>query len=153
MGLLDNVLGAVMGAPGQQAGQGSGLGGLVAMVANNPQMMNAITSMLSNEGAHGGLDGLVGKFQQAGLGDVIASWVGTGANQPVSGDQLTQVLGGDTMAGLARQMGLNSSDVANQLSHILPGVIDSLTPHGQVPRAGLGNANDLAGMLGGLLAK
>ncbi|OYU43572.1 MAG: hypothetical protein CFE44_17640 [Burkholderiales bacterium PBB4] len=153
MGLLDNVLGAVMGAQGQSAGQGAGLGGIVAMVANNPQMMGAITSMLSNDGAHGGLGGLVDKFQQAGLGDVIGSWVGTGANQPVSGDQLTQVLGSDALEGLARQMGLNSSEVANQLSHILPGVIDSLTPQGHAPSTGLGNANDLVGMLGGLLAK
>ncbi|OYT93143.1 MAG: hypothetical protein CFE43_04715 [Burkholderiales bacterium PBB3] len=154
MGLLDNVLGAVMGAQGQQhANQGVDLGSLIGMVANNPQMLSAITSMLSNDGAHGGLGGLVDKFQQAGLGNVIGSWVGTGANQPVSGDQLTQVLGGDTMADLARQMGLNSNDMASQLSHILPGVIDQLTPHGQAPSAGLGNSGDLMGMLGGLLAK
>ena len=153
MGLLDNVLGAVMGAQGQQAEQGAGLGGIIAMVAGNPQMMSAITSMLSNDGAQGGLGGLVSKFQQAGMGDVIDSWVGTGANQQVSGDQLTQVLGGDAMADMAQQMGLNSGDLAQQLSHILPGVIDKLTPHGQAPAAGLGNSGDLMGMLGGLLAK
>lgn len=154
MGLLDNVLGAVMGAQGQQtANQGLDLGSIIGMVANNPQMMSAITSMLSNDGAQGGLGGLVDKFQQAGLGDVIGSWVGTGANQPVSGDQLTQVLGGDTMADLARQMGLNPQDMASQLSNILPGVIDTLTPQGQAPSGGLGNSGDLAGMLGGLLAR
>ncbi len=153
MGLLDNVLGAVMGAQGQQAEQGAGLGGIIAMIAGNPQMMSAITSMLSNDGAQGGLGGLVSKFQQAGMGDVIGSWVGTGANQQVSGDQLTQVLGGDAMADMAQQMGLNSGDLAQQLSHILPGVIDKLTPHGQAPAAGLGNSGDLMGMLGGLLAK
>ena len=153
MGLLDNVLGAVMGAQGQQAEQGAGLGGIIAMVAGNPQMMSAITSMLSNDGAQGGLGGLVSKFQQAGMGDVIDSWVGTGANQQVSGDQLTQVLGGDAMADMAQQMGLNSGDLAQQLSHILPGVIDKLTPHGQAPAAGLGNSGDLMGMLGGLLSK
>ena len=154
MGLLDNVLGAVMGAQGQQtANQGLDLGSIIGMVANNPQMMSAITSMLSNDGTQGGLGGLVDKFQQAGLGDVIGSWVGTGANQPVSGDQLTQVLGGDTMADLARKMGLNPQDMASQLSNILPGVIDTLTPQGQAPSGGLGNSGDLAGMLGGLLAR
>ena len=154
MGLLDSVLGAVMGAQGQQhTNPGVDLGSIVGMVANNPQILGAITSMLGNDGAHGGLGGLMDKFQQAGLGDVMASWVGTGANHPVSGDQLTQVLGGDTMANLARQMGLNSSEMAAQLSHVLPGVIDKLTPHGQAPSAGLGNSGDLMGMLGGLLAK
>jgi uncharacterized protein YidB (DUF937 family) len=153
MGLLDNVLGAVMGAQGQQAHQGEGLGGIIAMVANNPQMMNAIAGMLSNDGAQGGLGGLVGKFQQAGLGDVIGSWVGSGANQPVSGDQLTQVLGGDAMAGMAQQTGLNPGDLAQQLSRLLPGIVDKFTPNGQAPAAGLGNSGDLMGMLGGLLAK
>lgn len=154
MGLLDNVLDAVIGARGQpQAHQGIDLGGIIGMVANNPQLMRVITSMLSNDGAHGGLGGLVDKFRQAGLGDVIGSWVGSGANRPVSGDQLTQVLGGDTMAELARQMGLNPDDAANQLSHILPGVVDTLTPQGHVPSEGLGNSGDLMGMLDGLQGK
>ena len=111
------------------------------------------TSGGADRSNNGGLGGLVDKFRQAGLGDVIGSWVGSGANRPVSGDQLTQVLGGDTMAELARQMGLNPDDAANQLSHILPGVVDTLTPQGHVPSEGLGNSGDLMGMLDGLQGK
>lgn len=153
MGLLDNVLGAVMGAQGQQAQQSGGLGGILSMVSSNPQIMGAIADMLGNDGGQGGLAGLVAKFQQAGLGDVIASWVGTGPNQAISGDQLTQVLGGDAMAGMAQKMGMNSGDLAQQLSQLLPGMVDKLTPSGQAPTGGLGNSADLMGMLGGLLAK
>ena len=46
---------------------------------------------------------------------------------------------------------MNSGDAAGQLSQILPGLIDKLTPNGQAPAGGLGNAGDLMGMLGGLL--
>ncbi|HPW09462.1 MAG TPA: YidB family protein [Burkholderiaceae bacterium] len=155
MGLLDSVLGAVMGGqqPQSSATAQGGLGSIISMVANNPQLLQAITGMLSNEGGQGGLGGLMAKFQQAGMGDVIGSWVGTGENQPVSGDQLTQVLGADAISGMAQKMGVNSGDLAGQLSQMLPGLIDQLTPQGQAPAGGLGNAGDLMGMLGGLLKR
>ena len=57
--------------------------------------------MPSNDGDQGGFGGLTAKFQQADLGDVVGSWVGGGQNQPVSGEQLTDVLGTDTKAELA----------------------------------------------------
>ncbi len=159
MGLLDSVLSAVTGGQQAQAGSGGGMGGLggigslLGMVASNPQLMQAVTGMLSNDGTHGGLGGLVAKFQQAGLGDVVGSWIGHGQNQPVSGDQLTSVLGADTMATLGEKLGMSQGDAASQLSNILPGLIDKLTPHGEAPAGGLGNAGDLMGMLGGLLQK
>ncbi len=155
MGLLDSVLGAVMGGQQSQstAAAGGGLGSIIGMVAANPQILSAITGMLSNDGSQGGLGGLMAKFQQAGMGDVVNSWVGKGENQPISGDQLTNVLGSDAISGMAAKMGMNSADLAGQLSQMLPGLIDQLTPQGQAPAGGLGNAGDLMGMLGGLLRK
>ena len=96
---------------------------------------------------------MIAKFQRAGLGNVVSSWVGSGQNQPVSGEQLTDVLGADTMAELAEKLGTSQGDAAGQLSDILPDLIDRLTPQGQAPAGGLGNADDLMGMLGGLLQK
>ena len=150
MGLFDSVVGAVLGGGNAQA-QG-GLGGIFGSLANNPQMLQAITAMLANDGTQGGLGGLMEKFQQAGLGNVIGSWVGSGENRPISGDQISQALGPDTISDLASKFGLNG-DAAGQLSQILPGLIDKLTPHGQAPSGGLGNSTDLMGMLGGLLGK
>ena len=134
-------------------GAAGGLGGLISMVASNPQMLQVLTGMLSNDGGQGGLGGIMAKFQQAGLGDAVGSWVGHGENQSVSGDQLTDVLGFDAMAGLAEKLGMSQGDAAGQLSSILPGLIDKLTPGGQAPAGGFGNAGDLMGMLGGLLQK
>lgn len=158
MGLLDSVLGAVMnngqspnqGQAGAAAGLG-GLGGLLGVLASNPQLIQVVTNMLANNGSQGGLGGLMEKFQQAGMGDVIGSWVGGGQNHAISGDQLGQVLGRDTLSNIAAQLGVQPGEAAGQLSQVLPGLIDKLTPQGAAPAQGLGEHQDLFGMLGGLL--
>lgn len=133
MGLLDSVLGSVLGG-----GQGGGGG--------NAQLLQMVLGMLGNDSAGGGLGGLLQKAQQAGLGDVVSSWVSSGQNMPVSADQLQSMLGGDTVSNMAQQMGVNSGDLLGQLSQMLPQVVDQLTPQGQVPQGGLGNVADLVGM-------
>jgi uncharacterized protein YidB (DUF937 family) len=158
MGLLDSVLGAALGG-GQQQGGGA-LGSILGSVLGgqqggglNSNLINMAIGMLGNDGAQGGLGGLVSKFQQAGLGDAVGSWIGTGDNQAVSGDQITQALGQDTISDLASKLGMGHGDAAGQLAQVLPGLINHLTPSGQAPAGGLGNAGDLMGMLGGLLKK
>lgn len=155
MGLLDSVLGAVMNN-GQQPqsgapGQAGGLGGILGMLASNPQLIQVAMGMLSNDGQHGGLGGLVSKFEQAGLGGAMSSWIGGGPNQPVSGDEMTSALGSGTISDIAAQLGINPDQAASQLSQVLPGLINHLTPEGQAPAQGLGNSGELMGMLGGLL--
>ena len=136
MGLLDSVVGAL--------GSGGGVGRQIDLLA-------AVTSLIGHNG--GGLASLVAKFQEGGLGDVVGSWVSTGQNLPVSADQLSGVLGNDTIASLAQQLGLSHGDTAGQLSQLLPQVIDKLTPHGQMPSSGQGGLGDLGGLLGGLLQR
>ncbi len=154
MGLLDSVLGSVMGGNAAQAGAGGGsLGGILGALASNPRLLQAVTGMLANDGSHGGLGGLMAKFQQAGLGDVIGSWVGSGQNQAISSEQLHQVLGSEAISGLAAKLGIDMGDTASQLSQLLPGLINHLTPQGQAPEGGLGSSDDLMGMLGGMLRK
>jgi uncharacterized protein YidB (DUF937 family) len=133
MGLLDSVVGALTG------GSGGGQGGLLQVVVG----------MLANQGGGGGsgVVELVERFQRGGLGDVIGSWIGTGQNLPVSPDQLRNVLGSDALSGIARQLGLDQTQVAGQLSQMLPEVLDKLTPHGSVPPGGLGDASELLGRL------
>jgi uncharacterized protein YidB (DUF937 family) len=147
MGLLDAVLGAVT----NNSQDGGGLQDIIGMVSNNPQLLEVATRLLGNDGGVGGLEGLVDKFQQAGLGEVIGSWIGSGQNQAISGEQLSNVLGNDSLTGLANSLGVNSGDLAGQLSNILPGLVDKLTPAGQAPAGGLGNAGDLTSVLGALL--
>jgi len=126
MGLLDGLLG----------GGAEGAGG---------EAMSAIGGLLQNH--EGGLGGLVGAFEQGGLGEVAKSWVGTGENLPISADQIQSVLGSGMVAQFAQKLGIDPQQAAAQLAQILPQVVDQLTPGGQVPAGGLG------GMLGGLMGK
>ncbi len=134
MGLFDSVLGAVAGQLQQQGGLTQVLGGLLA---NNSEL--------------GGLNGLTEKFNQAGLGNVISSWISRGENLPISADQIASVLGNGTLGNIASQLGIDPAQASGQLAQVLPGLIDKLTPNGSAPAGGLGNAGDLMGMLGGLL--
>ena len=143
----------MMGGNQQQQPQAGGLGGLLGGLGGLGALLPVIVGMLGNDSQHGGLGGLLEKFNQAGMGDAAKSWVGAGQNAPISGDQLGQVLGGDMMGDIAAKLGLSHGDAAGQLANVLPGLIDKLTPHGQVPAGGLGNSGDLMGMLGGLLGK
>lgn len=124
MGILNTVFGQALGAlsqtaVGEQTGWVEAIGGLL----NHPQV--------------GGLSGLVAAFHQNGLGEQMASWVGTGDNLPVSAEQLQSVLGSELLQSLAQQMGLSSQEVSNGLSGVLPKVVDMLTPEGALPEGDL----------------
>ena len=80
-----------------------------------------------------GLGGLINSFEQSGLGDVIGSWIGRGDNRSVAPNRLADALGADTVDSLSQQTGLNRDELLSQLSAVLPGVIDQLTPHGRLP--------------------
>jgi uncharacterized protein YidB (DUF937 family) len=83
----------------------------------------------------GGLNDLIGKLTQGGLGQQVNSWVGTGANQPVQPGQLGAALGQDTLDELAARAGMSREQLLNQLAPILPEIINRLTPQGRVPTA------------------
>ncbi|MEP6897092.1 MAG: YidB family protein [Rhodanobacter sp.] len=104
----------------------------------------------------GGVQGLVSMLQQHGLGGAVQSWVGTGANQPVSGDQLGQALQSGGMGALVQEaagkLGVDPSVMLNGLSHVLPHAVDHMTPDGQVPADAQGSGFNL-GMLEGLAGK
>ena len=84
-------------------------------------------------GLLGGLSGLLNKLQQGGLGNATNSWVGSGQNQPVSPVQLGSALGPNVIKTLAQQSGLSEDELTKQLSQVLPGIVDKLTPSGRLP--------------------
>ncbi len=147
MGLLD-TLKQQLGGGGGQAG---GLGALAEMIARNPQIVSAAISMLNPKdtsvGGGGGLADVVNAFNRSGLGNVMSQWISTGPNPPISGDQLTKVLGSDVIGQIAQKAGLGQAEAGSALASVLPGLIDHLTPNGQVP-----DASSLQSALGGLLA-
>jgi uncharacterized protein YidB (DUF937 family) len=139
MGLLDSIGSQIANAVSGQQQVGTGnldIMGLVSNLLNHPET--------------GGLAGLVSTFQSKGLGDIVASWIGTGANLPVSTEQIQSALGAGPLQALATQAGMNTDQMASTLSEHLPGLVDQLTPGGQLPEgnalsAGLGALKGLLG--------
>ena len=72
MGLLDSLL-------GDSAGKTPAGGGTEAA------LVGVLSTVLAQ---NGGVQGLMNKFSQGGLGGIFSSWVGTGENQPVSASQV-----------------------------------------------------------------
>jgi uncharacterized protein YidB (DUF937 family) len=81
----------------------------------------------------GGLGELVRRFQQNGNGAAANSWVGSGANQVVSPQDVERGLGADTIKSLAEQAGMPREQVLSHLAAGLPDVVDKLTPQGRLP--------------------
>ncbi|GAA5784593.1 hypothetical protein GCM10007860_11580 [Chitiniphilus shinanonensis] len=106
------------------------------------------TDLLQREG---GVAGLVERFQNGGLAEVAQSWVGTGGNLPISPEQIQSVLGSDVVRQLADKVGIDPQAAAGHLAELLPQVVDKLTPNGQLPAEGGGDALSLGlGALGKL---
>jgi|SRR6185369_8286778 uncharacterized protein YidB (DUF937 family) len=117
MGIFDTLAGQVLGQVSAEGNQG---------------LYDALGAMLTNPQT-GGLQGLVDAFQQGGLGNVVSSWIGTGANLPVSAEQLQAVLGSERLQAIAASIGLDPQQVSAQLAQLLPQVVDRLTPDGAIP--------------------
>ena len=108
MGLFDGVLGGVLGA------------GAVALVTKYVNQ-------------NGGLQGVIDQFQKQGLGGTINSWIGTGDNEPVTAEQITQTVGTDKIQEMAKEAGVEPAVLAGQLAEHLPTAIDKITPDGKLP--------------------
>ena len=124
MGLLDSVLGSVLG--------------------NNPNagaLQSILGSILAGGGQQyggggGGLSGLIEAFSRAGMGNQVNSWVGTGPNQPINPNQLQQVFGQDQINQWSQQTGMPQHSLLEQLSNLIPHAVDRMTPNGEVPSGG-----------------
>ena len=133
MGLFDKIVSVL----GDKAPDGSAQGGL----------FDQVTGLINNPET-GGLPGLISKFEKGGLGEIVSSWVGTGANAPVSGDQITNTLGIDKIRDIAGKLGMSYGQVSDALASLLPQIVDKLTPDGKVP-----DGDTLEQTLGSLLQK
>jgi uncharacterized protein YidB (DUF937 family) len=107
MGMFDGILGGAVGA----------------------EMATVVNGLIEK---HGGVQGIVAQLEQQGLGGTVRSWVGTGANQAITPDQIHQAFGSDVVKELAAKVGLSPDVLAAKLSQVLPTAIDKLTPAGAV---------------------
>jgi uncharacterized protein YidB (DUF937 family) len=158
MGLLDSIL---AGVAGNTMGRAGGMGGLLGGRGGRSNVLIAllpiVLRMLANRrggaamgrgaiaggvgdlgglgalAGMGGLGALLHRFQQNGYGDQVQSWVGTGENQPIPPDAVSQVFDSSELSEIASQAGVSQDEARAGLSALLPQVVDHLTPQGQLP--------------------
>jgi uncharacterized protein YidB (DUF937 family) len=141
MGLFDELVsGALKGVMGEA--QQSLLPGLLSRLLANTNL--------------GSIGGLLQQLQQGGLGDQVSSWLGNGANQAISPDQLRSALGNEQLQQMAQSAGLPLDKLLAMLTQQLPGTVDKISPDGtlQEPDAEADASDDAASgsAAGGTLA-
>ena len=151
MGLLDGLLGGALKsvlagatqphpAPNAAGAQGGGvLGGVLGSLGGQMGSQVLLTVAMGMLQKSGGLEGILAKFRAQGHGKAVDSWVGTGENHEISGDQVKAVLGESTVSEVAKQLGTSHEEASGSLAALLPELINSLTPNGQIPA----NSSDL----------
>jgi uncharacterized protein YidB (DUF937 family) len=116
MGLFDELGGTLKGAFGQ------------VEAAAAPALINALLAKTQ----FGDLNGLVTQLQQSGLGPQVQSWLGNGANMPITADELKSVLGNAQVQEFARHLGLPVDAALNMLAQHLPNVVDQASKNGEL---------------------
>ncbi|MBD2748698.1 DUF937 domain-containing protein [Microvirga sp. BT688] len=138
MAVLGLLAQRAMGGRGSSGGGlgdllgGGGLGGVLG--GGSGGLLGGSGGGLNGGMLAGGLGGLLDSFNRSGHGDIANSWVGTGDNQPIAPNQLADALGPDTVNELSQHTGMPQQDLLSELSHVLPGVVDQLTPQGRLPQ-------------------
>jgi uncharacterized protein YidB (DUF937 family) len=111
----DLIGGVLRGMTGQQ-GDASALPNILSQILRNTDLSS--------------IGGLLDQLQKSGLGPQVTSWLGNGANLPVSADQLRCALGDERVRQIAASLGIPIDHVLGQLSQHLPATIDKMSPNG-----------------------
>lgn len=141
--MLGNILGSVASSILNNSGNGQSTA------------MRLIQALLQSQG---GIEGIIKRFQESGLEGILKSWISTDEeNQPISANQVVEVVGQENMSQAAEKVGVSELDASNLLAEYLPKMVDMLTPNGQLPDLNNLNVNDLMaqaakGMLGKLFS-
>jgi uncharacterized protein YidB (DUF937 family) len=139
MGMFDDAMknavpGGNLAAPIAVAVGALVLGKLFSGRSSAPApQQQASTPTPAGGGLFGGLNDLVQKFQNAGHGEAVNSWIGTGANAPIQPTQVGAALGPSTISDLAARSGMSEQELLAQLAQALPGFIDKMSPGGRLP--------------------
>jgi len=119
----DTGCGMFSGLPGMFSG---GLGGLTGMLSQ-------VSGGNAGKTVSDGVQHLLDRFRQNGLGEKVASWISKNPNKPISPCEMAQGLGSDMVSWLMNETGMPKDQLLFGLSRYLPEAVDKLTPKGKVP--------------------
>ena len=160
--ILGQILGSVLGGGSASQGNGGGAGGLGdllgGLLGGGPasaetsnvgrSSSDGMGSALGGKGGalaalliplamqwvqrNGGVGAVLDRFRQQGYSRQASSWMSTGENEAVSGQQIGEVVGTDELSRLSQQLGMEPEEVADSMARVLPEVVNHMTPSGEV---------------------
>jgi uncharacterized protein YidB (DUF937 family) len=146
--VLGGLFGQAMGQPNPGGGPGGGLGGSLGSMlggalggggaapsSRNPGSLLVMLLPLAMRWVqrNGGMNALLERLRQQGLGGQAQSWMSSGANQPIDPQSVEQVVGQGELQQMAQRLGVPQQQVTQAFAEIMPQLVDHLTPDGQVP--------------------
>jgi len=154
MGLLDGILGNVVGSVlggGASTSTQNPLGSILNALGagDKTQTSNMLTAVMSLLQKNGGLGGVLDMFRGGGMTKQADSWVSTGANLPISGDQVQKVFSASSLGSIASQFGMSQGQATSAIAQLLPELINQLTPEGKLPENHADLLSKGLAMLGG----
>jgi uncharacterized protein YidB (DUF937 family) len=96
-------------------------------------MLRMLLPMVAGMLMNGGLQKILGRLQDNGKGAKGQSWVASGPNEPADAADIRDALDKDELAQIAKQLGVSEDEAAQAVAHVLPDVVDQVTPEGKVP--------------------
>lgn len=109
-------------------------------------IMDALSGLISNE--EGGLDlsNILSSLQDGDIGSIISSWIGSGENAPVDGSTLSSILGSEQISIFAEKLGIDADTAAENLSDVVPNMVDKATGDGSSILDSLGGLDGIMDM-------
>ncbi len=136
MGLLDNIVNTVAEVAGK---------------SGSASQLQTVWSWIQQQG---GIEVLIQKFNQGGLGSILSSWIGHGDNQAIGHEAIQSAFSQQDLESLAEKLGTDISGASGTLAQLLPVIIDKLSPKGQIhPEASGEGKLDLSSLLSGIFGK
>jgi uncharacterized protein YidB (DUF937 family) len=116
---------------------------------NGGQSTDAIAGVLQKLVGNGDqldIGGMLAALQNGGLASIAASWLGDGANESISSEQVRQVVGDARISQAAAELGTDEDALLGGLSEVLPQMIDKSSSGGSLLDAvgGLDGALNMA---------
>lgn len=102
------------------------------------RVKGALQELLGGTGDELNIAGLVGKLKGNGLASLAQSWLGNGANEAISGGQVSAMLGDADVSSFAARLGLEREQASAGLAGMLPRLIDENSRDGNLPGGGAG---------------
>ncbi len=112
--------------------------------AQSGNLLTALSTLMGN-GKGIDITALISKMQgSGGLASMAMSWLGDGANETMSGGQISELFGSDKVAAFASKLNIDRDTAVNGLADVLPQMVDKASSAGSL----LDSAGGIGGLMG-----